>query len=194
MRNKEAESAAGNYFQPGTFRGPPKDPPPEVTYDDVTPVPPPLRHADLDQGHRKSNTDADEVSRENIDLDNKYRDLDENDSDSGKGTASVEGDSSESHSDDVMNDDVALEGETPGIALVDEVGVDVEHTEDPDFLDREKAKIKTRAEQTSIIPGRGYAPKQRRRTRPLEPLFEFGEEEAASAKNSIRAAREVFNY
>ena len=123
----------------------------------------------------------------------------DSDKDSGKGTASVE-DSEVSPSDqlDVINDagndddDDDNIVDTSGIAHVDEVGVDVERTADPDFVNREKEKIKSRAEQTTVIPGRGYVPRYRRRTEPLEPLFEFGEDE--TPKSSFKKAREVFNY
>ena len=195
-QNKQSESAAGNYFQAGTFRLPGKRSTPQELYD----------IADIERAQQQQDateTDLDDVARENQYNSNKDKttaDPDkisiESDKDSGKGTASVEDSEaapSEEHDviNDAANDDDVID--TSGIAHVDEVGVDVERTADPDFVNREKEKIKSRAEQTSVIPGRGYVPRYRRRTEPLEPLFEFGEDEAP-AKSSFKKAREVFNY
>ena len=192
-QNKQSESAAGNYFQAGTFRLPGKRSTPQELYD----------NADLERGHKEEDTaetDLDDVARENQYNSKKDKATDpdkisiESDKDSGKGTASVEDSEAAPSEHDVINDaanddDVV---DTSGIAHVDEVGVDVERTADPDFVNREKEKIKSRAEQTSVIPGRGYVPRYRRRTEPLEPLFEFGEDE--TPKSSFKKAREVFNY
>ena len=121
----------------------------------------------------------------------------ESDKDSGKGTASVEdSEAAPSEQDainDVANDDDAIV-DNSGIANVDEVGVAIERTADPEFVTKEKEKIKTRAEQANVIPGRGYVPRYRRRTEPLEPLFEFSEEEDERRRVSFKAAREMFNY
>ena len=192
-QNKQSESAAGNYFQAGTFRLPGKRSTPQELYD----------NADFERGHKQEDTaetDLDDVARENRYNSNKDKATDpdkisiESDKDSGKGTASVEDSEAAPSEHDVINDaanddDVV---DTSGIAHVDEVGVDVERMADPDFVNREKEKIKSRAEQTSVIPGRGYIPRYRRRTEPLEPLFEFGEDE--TPKSSFKKAREVFNY
>ena len=184
-QNKQSESAAGNYFQAGTFRLPGKRSTPQELYD----------NADIERGQQQdtAETDLDEVARENQYNTNKDKTTDpdkisiESDKDSGKGTASVE--DSETAPNDANDDDVI---DTSGIAHVDEVGVDVERTADPDFVNREKQKIKSRAEQTNVLPGRAYVPRYRRRTEPLEPLFEFGEDE--TPKSSFKKAREVFNY
>ena len=193
-QNKQSESAAGNYFQAGTFRLPGKRSTPQELYD----------NADLERGHQQektAETDLDDVARENQYNSNKDKatDLDkisiESDKDSGKGTASVEDSEAAPSEHDVINDAAHDDDDvvdTSGIAHVDEVGVDVERTADPDFVNREKEKIKSRAEQTSVIHGRGYVPRYRRRTEPLEPLFEFGEDEAM--KSSFKKAREIFNY
>ena len=127
-QNKQSESAAGNYFQAGTFRLPGKQSTPENLYDNT----------DLEEGLDKNDakTNLDETSRQNQynankDLDKEPDKVSIESKDSGKGTASVEDSEAAPSEHDVINDmanddDVIVD--TSGIANVDEVGVDLERT------------------------------------------------------------------